>query len=543
MRNFSIAARITLGFGLLLAALILTGVFTQLGLNKITRRVAEVSSQELVFYTDIVELQRSMGNLRRFEKDYFINIASDAKRTEYQGKWKDALAGAQKSIQQAGGHPLDDGASQKLAKLGTLLAGYADGFGKVSAQVEGKQLVSTADANHELDKYKENIHQMEGTAEDLAKAAADAVGLLDDQIDATATAVRSQLMTEIIIALGVGVLFAWYIISSIRQPLLKMRDASQELADQRNLRLQLPDFGQNELGSVGGSLGKLVDSVRSVVEESQQHSASLAKAAGQLSGVSEHVSSASVHQSEAASSGAAAIEQMSVSINLVADSTQDVERQARLTMEQASAGTELAQKAAGEIRQIATTITETATVMDGLNQRSSDISDIVRVIHDIAEQTNLLALNAAIEAARAGEMGRGFAVVADEVRKLAERTSQATTEISSHIDGVLADTQRAYQSMQQANSRIENGVVSASSVADALGQIRELAEQSVQRIADIANAIKEQSLASQSVARNVEQIAQMNGQTTEAATEASKLATELSGLSEELDACLQRFRT
>ncbi|KMN84062.1 methyl-accepting chemotaxis protein, partial [Chromobacterium violaceum] len=388
MRNLSIAARITLGFGLLLAALVLTGVLTQLGLNKISSRVAEVSSHELVFYTDIVDLQRGMGNLRRFEKDYLINIASDAKRAEYLGKWKDALAGAQKAIQQADTHPLDDGAKQKLAKLGALLSGYADGFGKVSAQVEARQLTATADANKELDKYKENIHQMEGVSAELAKAAADAVGLLDDQIDATASAVRAQLMTEIIIALAVGALFAWYIISSIRQPLLKMRDASQELADQRNLRLQLPDFGRNELGSVAGSLAKLVDSVRAVVVESQQHSASLAQAAGQLSGVSDHVSSASVHQSEAASSGAAAIEQMSVSINLVADSTQDVERQARLTMEQATAGSELAQKAAGEIRQIATSITETSTMMDGLNQRSADIGDIVRVIHDIADQTN-----------------------------------------------------------------------------------------------------------------------------------------------------------
>ncbi|OWY38217.1 hypothetical protein CEK28_13150 [Xenophilus sp. AP218F] len=541
MRNLSIAARITMGFAMLLAALLLTFILTLSGLNSITARVEEVSSHELAFYTDIVDLQRAMGNLRRFEKDYFINLANDAKRGEYLGKWKTAEDQARQAIGRAGAHPLDAEAGQSLGQLGQLLGAYSDGFGKVSAAVEAKTIASTAEANAQLDHYKSNIHQMEDVAAKLSGASAKSVAGLKDQIDETAQAVRSQSLAVSLLCLAGGVLAAWWIIRSIRHPLQLMRGASNELAEKRDLRLQLPDFGRNEMGEVGHSLAQLVGTVRALVQEAQGHAARLATASGQLASVSHDVSEASGQQSEAAASGAAAIEQMSVSINLVSDNTQDVEKQARLAMDQAGSGNDLAQNAAEEIRLIASSITETATVMNQLNQRSTDIGDIVRVIRDIADQTNLLALNAAIEAARAGEMGRGFAVVADEVRKLAERTSQATAEISTHIDGVLMDTRRAHDSMQLAHSRIENGVQSTHSVAEALSQIRELSHHSVQRIGDIAEAIREQSTASQLVANNVEKIAQMNGQTTQAAREASELSRELQALSRELDATLQRF--
>jgi methyl-accepting chemotaxis protein len=194
------------------------------------------------------------------------------------------------------------------------------------------------------------------------------------------------------------------------------------------------------------------------------------------------------------------------------------------------------------MRAIAESTGKTGKRVEELGKSSDQIGRIVGVIDEIADQTNLLALNAAIEAARAGEQGRGFAVVADEVRKLAERTTSATKEIAQMIQTVQRETKVAVLAIEEGTRQVEEGVQTTAHAGHALREIIETSESVGGMISDIATAGTEQSVTSETISNNMEQIANLVRESAEGSKQSAEACEDLSGRALELQNIIAKFK-
>jgi methyl-accepting chemotaxis protein len=295
-------------------------------------------------------------------------------------------------------------------------------------------------------------------------------------------------------------------------------------------------------GSLLFATRQMQDGLRGIIGRILTVADQLAQAARQMSASAQQVLQASVRQSDASAAVASSVEQMTVCIGQVSDNAGGAQRHASDTGDLARDGAGVVREVIVEMDKISGAVGASSAVITSLGEQSHKISNIVNVIKEIADQTNLLALNAAIEAARAGEQGRGFAVVADEVRKLAERTTQSTQEIAAMIQAIQAGTDDAVAGMAQGNARVDEGVQMVSQAGVSMEKIQDGVQQVLAAVDDISAALKEQSSASQLIARNVESIAEMTDETSGIIKEVSASAGHLEQLSAELKTSVGAFR-
>ncbi|MBN8218727.1 MAG: MCP four helix bundle domain-containing protein [Spirochaetes bacterium] len=388
---------------------------------------------------------------------------------------------------------------------------YLDVFKEIQQQVnvgkirEAEALVAGEGLRTAQD-LRKNVQELTKTKLSIAKDTAD---------ENSATAKQATIM--MVIAILIGVLLAVglgiFLTIGITRPLAEGVSFSQKVAG-GDLTAVVNVNTKDELGDLAKALTETVARLKDSMTQIMEASSQVKSASEQIAQGNQDLSARTEQQAAAVEETAASMEEMATSIKANTQNSQEVNT--------------LSIDASNKAGQGVGVVGQVVTAMEGITQSSQKISQIIEVMNNIAFQTNLLALNASIEAARAGEQGRGFAVVAVEVRKLAQRSEEASREISTLIT-------ESNSRVAAGNELVKKAGTSLDDINASVGKVKNL-------VAEITAASQEQLSGVDQINKTIMSLDQNTQQNSSLVEESASAAEELSSQAEELFAIVSQFK-
>jgi methyl-accepting chemotaxis protein len=295
-------------------------------------------------------------------------------------------------------------------------------------------------------------------------------------------------------------------------------------------------------GAIADSFNFMIAQLRDIISGVQEATLQVSSSANEIQTTAEHLAQGSEAQAAQISDTAAAVEEMAVSIQQVSENTALSATVGEQALANAQQGAKAVQDTVEEMNLIREQVQETAKRIKRLGESSQEIGEIVQLIGDIADRTSILALNASIQAAMAGEAGRGFAVVAEEVERLAERSTEATKQITTLIRTIQNETNEAVAAMEATTQEVVAGSQLAEQAGQALSEIEGVSNRLAELIQSISLASKQQARGSETLAMSMDEISEVTQQTAAGTKQAAVAINSLAFLADELRASVSAFK-
>jgi methyl-accepting chemotaxis protein len=543
MKNLRISTRLALGFGLIALIFIAVAVFIEIQSVRMSASAHEIRALTQPKVDAIADLNDAVQRVRVYSRSAIIET-EDAAIQKVRVELEGYVGKADEAVKRLGALVALPGSEEAERALFAQLEQRLQAFRGISQEVLALGLVNRNTEANEL------LHSTHGPAaialNEASMALRERVRLRNDSAIAALEDSANALTRAVLIAgalfIVAAIVVSLIITRSISSQLGYTLSAVRRIAD-GDLTTDLRPEGESEPAQVLRAVQSMQQSLRGMVRTIGEATGKLGDSAAHLSGATQQVRLASDSQAELAAAMAASLEELSTSITHVSELSNEARDASHVAGEHASDGAGDIGRMVGQIREVTEGIESSAQRALELGSEVAHITRIVHVIRDVADQTNLLALNAAIEAARAGEMGRGFAVVADEVRKLAEQSARSATEITDMVTRIQSGATEVSSTMQSTVQRVHAGLATAEQGRAKVLDIDAHARRVAGTIGEVSGGLQEQAVASQDLARRVEQIVQVVEENASAAASVASSASELASLSEQLQGEVSRFRT
>jgi methyl-accepting chemotaxis protein len=537
--NWKIGKRLGLAFGISIILVAVVAAAGFWGLSQAVQTTYGILHHDAKMMEQASQAQANGLGLRRYEKDFFLNIGDKEQETGYAAKWNKEHADLTENINTLDKVSTLPEDKELLKVLLADLSTYTIGFQSVQARIADKKIKTPAEANQAMIPFKDDIRRLDVSLEDFAAKNTERMRSKEKVVADAEARTRGVMWVVFVIGIIVVSFMTVAVTRSITGPILSVVSIAEKLAEGQT-DFEIESGGKDETGALltamkqmidsnnemvaaatglasgdlsvrvtprsdhdalGTALSNMIERLTEIIGEVRSGASSLTVASSQISASAQSLSQGTSEQASSVEETTSSLEERSASITQNAENSHQME-----TM--AVKGTKDAEESAQAVKQSVEAMTR--------------IAEKISIIEEIAYQTNLLALNAAIEAARAGDHGRGFAVVATEVRKLAERSQAAAKDI-----GALATS--SVDVAQRSGRLLVELVPTIRQTADL---VREVTAASIEQSGGVAQINRAMTL--------VDQVTQKNASASE---ELASTAEEMSSQAEALQQTISFFKS